>query len=378
MLDLRPFGATVMVGGRQLTSCVDRGAEARLLANLIPAGATKAWVYGVGLGDVVKELTARPGLEEIHVAVLCRELWSRLRPLAGVDDPRIAVHMPGEAVDLEGPFVAHSLEVRMADEEAHPLRDRIVAALNAPYNEFFHAALRPMWDAQRAENARLMVTDGRATDLFGTDARPAVVIAGGPTAADSFGWIRDERDRFNVVAVSRALLPLLEAGIVPDAVVQLDRGPKHCAPMYPEVPDPRLTGCKLVIIEDAEPVIAERWTGPRYWFDEATFYPGGSVLHTAADLAVKMGALEVHLVGADLCFAGGASHVAGAGGSACTFEETDLRIKNGRGEWVTTQDALAQYLRGLEEQVAASPHVRWIKHGRAGAPVSGAEWADAG
>lgn len=370
-MDFEQYGATALVDGRQLTSAYDRTSEARRQIQWVPADAEEVWVYGCGLGDVVELLLQRPAIKRVHVAVLCREIWDALGPLDRISDPRVVVHMPGEVDTIKLPAAVCAGDIPFAEKDALQLRDLLVAALNAPYNDALRDLTRDMRARNEAGNADRVAVDTHVSALFGSETREIAVVAGGPTASAAFGWLK-EGGRC-VVAVSRALVPLLGAGIVPDVVVIIDPYPGN-AVFLPR--DERLASSTLVYLPAVEPKAIEQWPGRRLWCDEADFYLGGSVLHAAADLATKMGARTVHLVGADLCFPGDESHVAGATGERCQITSASPKTVDGFGRWVTTQEALMQYHRALEDLVSLRPEVRWVKHDRRGVAVRGAVWFD--
>lgn len=376
-MEIVPFGATVLVDGRQLTGAVDRESEARLQASFVPEDAPEVWVYGVGLGDLPRVLLERPALRRLHICVLSAELFARLRPLGAVDVDRVIVHAPGEVEHVEAPFAVVPGELRHADPEAVRLRDELITILNLPFNLRVQRELAAAWSEQEQGNAAALATDPPVSAQAGVDPRPAIVIAGGPTASAHFEWIRQRQPDHQVIAVSRALLPLLDAGITPDVVVHIDPFP-FSAPMFPGPDDARVDAVTLLYLATVPPALVSGWRGPRTWMRDGDLFTGGSVVHAAADLATLRGATQVHLFGVDFCLPGGESHLAGARGEPLNAAASALRTVNGYGDAVPTQEALVWYHRGFEKLIAERPGVRWIKHDRRGVPLRGAEWSDAG
>lgn len=375
MLEISPFGATVLVDGRQLTGAFDREAEARLLAQLVPEDAPEAWSYGLGLGDLVGVLLERPALKTLHACVLSRQLFEQLRPLERfAGDPRLVVHMPGEVINIAGPWVHCPGELWFADAEAFAIRDVLMSVLNIPFNDFLREQTAKLRGGHEEQNAPHIATEPHVSALFDLDHRDAVVVMGGPTAASRFEWIRQRRFRVNLICAVRALAPLLAARIVPDVVVEIDPyvGNQDSIPEG----DERLGDASLVALATVNPETIRRWPGRRFWTREGDLFTGGSVVHASCDLATKMGARLVHLVGCDFCFPGGDSHVEGAKGPAYDVESAALRTIDGNGQLVTTQESMAQYHRGLEVLIAERPQVAWIKHDRRGVPLRGACWFD--
>jgi len=374
-VEIHPFGATVLVDGWQLTGAVDRLAEARLQAQLVPEDAPEVWVYGVGLGDLVRVLLERPVVQKIHVCILSAELHDRLRPLDGIDPSRLVLHQPGEVEEVSIPFTFVPGELRHADMSATRLRDELITLINLPFNQRVQRELAQAWADQERQNAEAMATDQHVSAMFGRDRRPAIVVAGGPTASAHLDWIKAHQQSHQVIAVSRALLPLLEVGITPDVVVHIDPFP-FSGPLFPGPEDQRAVASVLLYLSAINPALVSSWRGQRAWMREADLFSGGSVVHAAADLAVQRGATEVHLVGVDFCLPGGQGHLAGARGESLNVAASPLRTVDGFGRSVPTQEALVWYHRGFETLIAERPGIRWIKHDRRGVPLRGAEWSD--
>jgi len=372
---IAPFGATVLVDGWQLTGAVDRAAEARLQARMVPEDAREAWCYGAGLGDLPAALLERPALRRLHLCLLSAELERRLDPLRAVaHDPRLVVHAPGAVRHMGTPWTVVPGELRHVDPPAFPLRDEILASLNLPFNERVRDVMASRRALQRAENVRACPSDPHVSCAFGNGPLAAVVVGGGPTA----GWnlravAKLQRKRAAVIAVSRVLAPLLAGGVIPDYVVHIDPF-SGAATVFPE-PDDRLAGTTLVYLREVEPATARDWPGPRRWMAEEDLFAGGSVVHAAADLATRLGALRVDLVGVDFCFPRGRLHAAGALGPSGTIADGPLLTLDGWGRRVATQEALMHYHRSMEVLIERRPGVEWVKHDRRGVALQGARWA---
>lgn len=356
-------GETVTLNGIQLTSAINRQREAEQLAATIPADTEECWVYGPALGDVIAELLKRPALK-INVVPLVESL-----PLPVFDDPRVVFHRSADVDCLHSPFVASPVELAQASESAWHIRDRVNAALNQPFNELLFSTMgKKTWDAQEKANARFLAVDPPVKALTLTDERDAIVVGGGPTVALFYDWIRAQD--MNIIAASTALGPLLKQGIEPDVVVCIDREPamvKHFTQ--------RCFG-ELVYHPAIHPDIVMTWPGKRYVVRDGDLYCGGSVIHNQIDLAVRMGAKNVYLVGADFCYPGGQSHMPGA---ALPFNANDLGTQyciNGHGEKVRTDANLAQYRCFVEDYARVNEHIGFWKLGRDGAETRYVKWLD--
>jgi hypothetical protein len=198
------------------------------------------------------------------------------------------------------------------------------------------------------------------------------IVGGGPTMLEQLG--RLQRGGTTIIAASSVLRTLLRNTVTPSVVVSVDTDPANIVQL--DGVDPEATrGIALVYHPQISPDIVSAWKGPRYFFGNELFM-GGTVMHACADLAVQMGASEVHMIGMDFCYPGGKSHADGHQDQRDIAVGPQMRETiDGNGQHVYTSANLAQYHRFLENYIAKSSGVRWIKHGRAGVEVRGSTWA---
>ncbi len=364
---------TLTVDGLQLTSGYSRIGEAITQATMVSEGVDDAWCYGVGLGELPSVMLAR--CNKLHVVIMnlgiARASMSAVRH-AWLDDPRVELHLASEMAVAFGPMAVSPIELRRADDNAVHVRDQIQTLLNADINRKMQAARKELEDGHRAGSAEALATDGHVSKLRGLYADGVIVVMGGPSAAGYYNWIRERSEAHVIICASTVLKPLLQEGIVPDYVCCIDSAP-HMAKHFEVMPS---SGSSLVYSPTVNPLIVSGWRGPRYYAEHGDLFPGGSVLFTAVDLAVRMGATSVYLVGADLCFPGDRSHTDGAPHPYDVSQAWRPTVINGRGERVKTEECLSQYRQNLELLVSQHPEVKWVKLGRDGVPVKGMEWLE--
>lgn len=387
---------TLVISGVQLTGACDRRREALLQASLVPRGSAEAWVYGVALGDIQRVLLDRPELRALHVVVIdpsiatlsfaCFDHTDWLR------DERLSVEMWSPKAQLNRPFAAPPGSLRFSDPGCAVLRDMIMISLAAPFQQEQFDNLSLELDRRLDENLALIEQDGDVRSLFGTNhGGSAIVIAGGPSIMGQYGWLSENRKGKVVIAVSTSLVPLQRAGIEPDIVIAIDCMPvlmKHIT----EAEQEPLRNIPFVYYPTVHPSVISAWPGPRltaysyrkryvalnHKVTKGFLFDSGTVTHAAVDLAVKMGAREVILLGADFSYPGGKSHA----NTAVYFEDMGGPEKfrqwviNGRGEKVQTDVNLLGYFRDLEIYIERHPEVRFLKRGRDGAHLSGADWME--
>lgn len=388
---------TLLIGGRHLTSGFNRTGEAEQQAATIPKTATEAWVYGHALGDCITQLLMRgcsanderAKLDKVHVVVMSRGITQVVRGFDGgkwmawARNPRVELHMARDIGDVRRPFCVSPVEVHQCDEDAERLRARIMAILNVEFNEINLQARRKVELEQYEANKPTIESCGFVDRLYDTSTLPAIICGGGPTLAESYDWVRDRADSHVIIAASTALKPLMGAGIRPDIIVVIDPAAdiwKH----FDGVDLDALVNARLVFIPSCHPKVVAAWKGLLSCAAVTVHHPGdlfsgGSVVHAATDLAVKMGARHVYFCGLDFCYPGDRSHVDGAAnpfevaGKSQAWRE---KTTNGLGERVTTSAEMMQYAAALEDYVKAHPGVAFRKRGKRGLPLHGVKWDD--
>jgi hypothetical protein len=394
---LAPHGtATLRVDGRLVASARDRVDEGRTQAALIDERAAEATVYGLGLGDLQREVLGRAALERLRVVVLARRIArASLEAFDHTDwlrDPRVELVLARDAPELAKPFAASPTSLKLADDDALRLRDLVVLELAGPYLEEAMAEREQVLADHVARNRAALETDGDAAELFGTErGRTILVAAAGPTLAGHLDVLREHAAP--LIAVDAAVRTLLDAGVTPDVVVTVDTKPHGVVPHFDRDLD-ALAESVLVYLPVSPPAALELWPGrrlaayahhPRYAelareLPRARLYCSGTVFHAAVDLAVRMGARRVVLLGADFAFPGGMSHAAGAA-QAAEVGATGTWVLDGRGDRVATRPNLAGYLRDFERYVAIARGVEFANASQDGAAIEGApfdaRWADA-
>ncbi len=365
--------------GRRIISAYDPIDEAREQAEELDLDAEAGvYCYGIGFGYLPMILAARHRF--VHVVIMnlsiARAAFESIEH-PWLTDPDVKVMLAEETPILRTPYACVPMECLMADAQGYALRDRLFADLNSSAMSNLVLKKRETRDAQHAEgNVAHTHRDRHVNALFGTRKGIVAIIGGGPTLADSLHWLRSTRTfGVGVIAASSILRTLLENGVTPDVVVTVDSDPANIVQL--DGVDLELTrAISLVYHPHVVPAMVAAWQGPRYFLFGGELFLGGTVMHVCADLAVQMGATEVHMVGMDFCYPGGMSHAEGhqdlkeIGMRPTLFEAVD-----GNGGRVYTDRNLAMYHRNLENHIAKHPDVKWLKHGRAGVSVRGAQWA---
>lgn len=381
--------STLLIDGIHLSSSYDRMAEAALQASLIPEEAVEAWVYGIGLGDLPRYLLRRSRLRHLYLVLLnpavARQSLEFFPHRDWMVDDRVEISTASRQDQIHFPFAAVTSCLQLADENSTRLRDLVVLELATPYIRKRHPADDPEQQARLKGNEPLVAADGDVAELFNSCSSSTVLVAGaGPSLSEHFDRLRHRK--MPLIAVDAALKPLTKAGVVPEVVVTLDAKKQAIERFFREADLDLCRTSTLVYFPMVHPAALSLWPGRRLAaFSSAPVYAqmrqslvkgelfsSGSVLHPAVDLAVKMGARRVVLMGADFGFPGGRSHVSGCA-EARPVAVSRAHILDGRGNAIGTAANLRGYLRDLENYIARHPQVTFINGSLSGARIEGTQ-----
>lgn len=385
------LGSTLSVNGVQLTSRHDRNHEARVQAASL-ADKAQLHVYGTGLGDLPAVLLERARLERLYVHILNGALFALVVQLLDqrqwLEDPRVELFYAGDLSDICTPFFALPAEMLLADDFNAKIRDRLVSEVHLSFNNREFDPRSPAIQQRLQDCLPVLLGDDDVAQLFGTCVdRDVYVIATGPTLEGHFerlAKVRAQAQRPLFICVDTAYRPLRERGVVPDLVVSIDQ-----LISFRHLPFEQSESIPLVYLPMSDPEVLRAWKGKRYGgysaspvyaalreeYPRGELHVGGSVIHPAVDLAVKMGATRITLFGADFAFPMNKTHAGWNDGElGPSVNQARHWVRDGHGQRVSTQLNFRGYLCVLERYIAAHPQVEFFNSSRAGALIAGTQF----
>ena len=383
--------STLLINGVQLTSRHNRQKEAGELTAKLPAHCRTVTLYGTGLGDVQRTLLASAQLQQLNVCIMNEYVFALVLQLLDqrdwLSDDRVTLQLASEQQDIQLPFVVSPSELVLVSDSQRDIANQLTAEREAEYvaAQVMRAAEPYMHRLQ--QNKSYWQNDRPVQQLFNSvnPQQQVFVVASGPSLEQQCHYLyqrQQQRDTPLLIAVDTAVKVLLEHNVVPDIVITMDHkiGPWHlpCAKLPPTT--------ALVYFPLTHSQILTECCGPRYvamsqskLFDSvrselsaASLFIHGSVLHPAVDLAVKMGAKQLVLFGADFAFSANKTHAGwqdkmlGPGYASATDW-----VVNVQGEKVPTLRNLLTYRLGLERFIRAHASVQFFNASKAGAVIAG-------
>ncbi len=289
---------TLSYEGRRLSSCYNRHKEAQTQNSMVPLSARSAHLYGAGLGDAACDLLQRKQLEELYVHILSPTIFyvslNFFDATSWLSDERVRLQLI-TVEPLKWPYSVNAAELAFIENHALALRNSIYVDRNKTNQKRLHLVdLAGVYKENLSKNQEFLQHDPYIDTLKRPNSnKKFVVVAGGPTAAKQWSWIKDRRDDYVVIVVNTALVAAEKAGIIPDYVVAIDpaaRLGKHFALSNPT----QFKDTTLVYLPITSHNAVKLWPGIRlialtesnYLMQEqiklhpqSVLYSGGSVAH---------------------------------------------------------------------------------------------------
>ena len=392
----------------QVASSYDQATEANIQIESLAASVSQVTLYGTGLGVVQKQLLKAHSVQALDVIILNIPLFKACLTYFDQQDwlldERVTLKSPTEKSKVSSPFIALPAELVLATNASASLRDRLCLALDDDFIRQNKGIENRELQQSIMSNLSFIKHDHNISELFATDntvikktikKTDFIVCGAGPTLAEHFTWLQktSTRDKFILVAVDAAVMPLAQAGIIADIVVSIDPVAKkllNCLNIddFNQVP--------LVYFPVVSGELLSTWQGPRYTaystgelyqeindkHPKGRLYCAGSVIHPAVDLSVKMGAKTVLLLGADFSFPEGKSHTfwqeeESVDAIHISTKQTTHWVLNGFNERVPTLLNYRGYLRDLEDYISLIKHVKFLNGSKKGALIANTQiWTE--
>ena len=395
-LKVTPIAGTypcIAIEGIRMASAYDPWREANLaLPRLIHS--TSVHLFGIGLGHLPHVLlNTLSSIENIYIYILNSKVFTiQLEHMPfkeWMDDPRVHIRMalPSDKPTHSGAIHIALPDLQLISPPLWRLRDRLNALLN---QNFINSAFRsedPALQSLLQANEPILQQDPGVKALFKqAPTRHACVIGSGPSLEQSIDRLRDHACKNSppwVIAVDTAFAPMLAAGVKVDCVVSIE---KKINTRW--LPTEHSDNVNLVYTPVVPKDVLLAWKGPRYasftqtelhkssiFFDTAScLFCGGSVVHTATDLALQMGFETISFWGVDFGYPGGKTHSYWPSGELGGHPERSGHwVMDVNGHKLASSPNFANYLAEMEDHIARHPNTQFFNASQYGAEILGTQ-----
>lgn len=348
-------------------------------------------VAGLGLGYHVGVLAFNPLIqvdvyeEDETMIALCKE-WSdipgmihNLKRINIIHDPGYqkfakAASLAEQHKDTEKVCLYHPSIQSIRDENLRvKMYDILIQTDNAKRWEN-NMAINFLYNTSHIEKEVSELTD-RFVD------KTVYLVAGGPSLDNNISLLKDRHADSLVVTVGTSLKCCLSHNVNPDFVMITD--PKD--DVYRQIEGLEECSVPMILLSTAYMPVTRDYKGDKYiafqqGYQRAeemaqekgcpVFETGGSVMTTALDMCIRLGAKRIVFLGLDLAFTGGKSHHDMAEGKLSV--ETELYVQDVYGNPVSTSKNLSLYREWIERRIANEPKgIEFFDATEGGAKVEG-------
>ncbi|RJG49007.1 motility associated factor glycosyltransferase family protein [Motilimonas pumila] len=378
----------------QLTSCYDRQSEAKLQAQQLPLECKSITIFGPAMGDLANELLSRPKLKQLNIVIMnlavFRVALKHMFDVNWLKDERVQLSLATNNTAIPEYFLVSPAELTLVDDSAVILRDKLQLLLDHTFVSSHHDQSQQV-QSDIEVNKPFIVKDLSIEALlpqYIENKSRAYIIATGPSLQEQERLLGTAESSANgiIICLDASLKFLDYLGVVPDIVISIDPKPDIC---FEGIKLEKYQDTALVYFPRMSPELLNNWQGPRYCaysdgplyddichqYPKTRLFSGGSVIHPAVDLAVKLNISEIILLGADFGYPTGKTHAfwpsnfvvpqPGSPGTHWVF--------NWAGEKITTLPNLRGYLRYLEQYIDKNPQVNFHSASSSGARIQGAK-----
>ena len=362
---------SVKLNGLQLSSTYAPELEASQQAATLPL-TCEITIYGSGLGFLPQELLKRTDLKKLNVKIINLDLFIVALTFRDqrdwLSDHRVQITLARDDEEILTPFFCSPAELRTIEPECCNIKECLESDINQRFISREFAKLKPKL-TERIETNLLINSAGRLDQFFGSVPDGiALLLGAGPSLSSN----RDHITRFfehktgPIIAVDAATKFLHENRVIPDFVVCIDH----------EYPLDKLffydnADVTLVFSPQIRPEIVNAWQGRRFLFMSPTglleqyitsehvqLMSGGSVIHPAAELAVKLGVKNIQMSGVDFAFPDGKTHSGWKNGDLYTVDlNATKEVEDVSGLGVPTTQNMLGYKVELERLISRNPEV---------------------
>lgn len=355
-------------------------------------------ICGIGLGYHIKSILA---LSDSKAKVIVCESDLNMLAFSMITNDYTALYESGGAIIYDPMLVKFSELLKCAQAKNCELIIHYPSIRNIS-NEKIRASVEALFVQessirnQRGEMAlnfeeNISGCDGYVDELECDFAgRTVYLVAAGPSLDKNVHLLKDvDRTKSVILCVGRVLKKLInEQGIVPDYTIALDAADRSTGYFNGMWNADANRGVPMIVAATASSRIVRLYEGPKYLVCQngypkaeeyaakhsyMTYETGGSVATIAFDIAARLKATKVVLMGLDLAYTGSKMHATMSGARDMSDDVSGLIPVNGiNGDVVYTTKAMEMYIKWFKSAIKKTD-IEVIDATEGGALIDGAK-----
>ena len=226
--------------------------------------------------------------------------------------------------------------------------------------------------------------NGYLSEVSKTDKKEFVIIAAGPSVDDRIDYIKSVEGKKTIVAVNTIFRRLIEEGVIADYLCVLD--PTESIYAHISGIEDKTQKVPLIAESVSNWKFVEAYKGPKYRVlgaayepviqeadehPEDTLYLGGTVTSLALEIAIKMQAEQIDMIGVDLGTPGNKQYAGDKSVSEDKRLNRHLEVTAADGGKVQSTDTFVLFKKYLEKQIERNPQILFRNLSEHGAHIEG-------
>lgn len=361
------------------------------------------FVYGFGTGEHIKSLCEKFQNNRIIVFEPNEQLGSYISNLKWINDYKNLTVLCSEEDHLK-----NFLRAELKDFKTDKIKVSYFANYDKIYGKEFSQLLeiikKLIWDIQIEINTSMSyskkwfdtftsnfkyIVEGVPSTAYKDKykGKPAIIVSAGPSLEKNIDELKKVKDDFLILVGGRTLRSVLQKGIKPSIIVNVDPSERNYQLVKGYIED---TNIPLLFYEGTNDNIVKNHNGKKIFFTQKDFIKkmaeveienytfGGSIAHIATGFAEDIGCSPIIFIGQDLAFTGEKMYSAISAdqnnpNTANAKKGTgDLMVEAVGGGMVRTEPVLYGFKKNLETFISAKKqNTLFINATEGGARIEG-------
>lgn len=227
--------------------------------------------------------------------------------------------------------------IQLDNEVIHKIFNELYLSNGATYDYVKMLYINYNFTAKHINKFKILTTKNKNNEFSISNEKPVLLVAAGPSFSKNINWIKENQNRFVIVAIGAVYKKLFDNEIIPDIVTTVDPQYEILDKTHFNKDDVKLLKDTIVLASINTPTkILNRFNQEKLFLFEignafkknSMAYSGISIGETALFILLDMNIKNIYLIGTDLAFdeETGQSHFEGYANRKEDYENNDSNI----------------------------------------------------